>query len=187
MNLLRLTTSLSLTTINQTRCSLWWIVPLDQVSSLCKLIFLCALKWTEPNRCLKNVHTHIQDWYWTGHNILKTLVGAFKMYRWKLVADHPLKYGHSVHSSQANRPSPSIFVSLSMCPFTHSVYVPNRHQGSRTASSLRQKMVDSALASSSTALCLKPCVGPGKGREECKSADGCSRLGGRSGQREGRI
>lgn len=36
-------------------------------------------------------------------------------------------------------------------------------------------------------LCLKPCVGPGKGREECKSADGCSRLEGRSGHREGRI
>ena len=27
-------------------------------------------------------------------------------------------------------------------------------------------------------------MGPGKGREECKAADGCSRLGGRLGERE---
>lgn len=62
-----------------------------------------------------------------------------------------------------------------------------KFQTGESESPLRQKLVDWTLSSWSKALCLKPCVGPGKGREECKSADGCSRLGGRSGHREGRI
>lgn len=54
-------------------------------------------------------------------------------------------------------------VSLSMCHFMPSVYVPSRHQGARIAFSLRQKMVDSALSRSSTTHYRNPVWGQEKG------------------------
>lgn len=189
MNLLRRTTCSSLTTINQTWRSMWWITPLKQVSGLCKLTFYSVLKWTESNSCLtKKKNTCM--WLLVSRKLHQNTSRGL----WKV----KVRAGWLIFLSSMNKTYCVILsIQVELAGQIHLALFPWASVISRVqflfqtdfslASSLTQKMVDSALSSSSTALCPKPCVGPGKGREECESADGCSRLGGRSGQREGRI